>query len=209
MSAIESHSRDATSKAGWYALAVLLLTSIHHAYGAHIYATPWRYHAVLVAAVATLAMLAASAVQRSARSPIAARLARGVFVLATLGVGILAFGLYEGLYNHVAKNLFFFGGASTGLMTRLFPPPTYEMPNDLLFELTGVLQVVPAALSAWYLYRSVTPLQVAEPRLAPPLLQRGEPRTSGVEHENDQDPQQVVGGQGEAPAGRRRERIRA
>jgi hypothetical protein len=33
-------------------------------------------------------------------------------------------------------------------MTRLFPPPTYEMPNDLFFELTGVLHVVPAARAA-------------------------------------------------------------
>jgi hypothetical protein len=33
-------------------------------------------------------------------------------------------------------------------MTRLFPPPTYELPNDAFFEITGILQVVPAALAA-------------------------------------------------------------
>jgi hypothetical protein len=38
-------------------------------------------------------------------------------------------------------------------MARLFPPPTYEMPNDAFFEVTGILQVVPAALAAWHVYR--------------------------------------------------------
>jgi len=62
-------------------------------------------------------------------------------------------GTFEGLYNHVVKNLLYFGGAPSALMLRLFPAPTYEMPNDVFFEITGVLQVVPAALAAWYLYR--------------------------------------------------------
>jgi hypothetical protein len=39
------------------------------------------------------------------------------------------------------------------VMVRLFPPPTYEMPNDAFFEITGMLQVVPAALAAWDVYR--------------------------------------------------------
>lgn len=40
---------------------------------------------------------------------------------------------------------------SPTLLHRLFPPPTYELPNDLLFELLGVAQVVPAAIAAWRL----------------------------------------------------------
>jgi hypothetical protein len=38
-------------------------------------------------------------------------------------------------------------------LVRLFPPPKYELPNDAFFEITGVLQVVPAALAAAKLYR--------------------------------------------------------
>jgi peroxiredoxin len=60
---------------------------------------------------------------------------------------------FEGLYNHVVKNLLSFGGASSALMTRLFPAPTYGLPNDVFFEITGILQVVPAAAAAWYLFR--------------------------------------------------------
>ena len=89
---------------------------------------------------------------RSRPSGLLRMLAQGVFVLGTLGIPILMIGMFEGLYNHVVKNLLYFGGASTGL-TRVFPPPTYEMPNDVFFEITGVLQVVPATLAAWYLSR--------------------------------------------------------
>ncbi len=51
-------------------------------------------------------------------------------------------GLYEGVYNHLFKNLLFFAGVNGQTMASLFPPPMYEMPNDFLFELTGVLQAL-------------------------------------------------------------------
>src|SRR5688572_13903588 len=59
----------------------------------------------------------------------------------------------EGLYNHVIKNLVYFGGASEPLMVRLFPPPVYEMPDDVLFEITGMLQIVPATVAARCLFQ--------------------------------------------------------
>ncbi len=36
-------------------------------------------------------------------------------------------------------------------MHRLFPSDLYEAPNDVVFELTGVLHVVPATLATWRL----------------------------------------------------------
>ena len=33
-------------------------------------------------------------------------------------------------------------------MNRLFPPPTYEMPSDVFFEVTGVLQFLAAVVAA-------------------------------------------------------------
>jgi hypothetical protein len=50
--------------------------------------------------------------------------------------------MFEGGFNHAIKLLLFFGGAAPETMQRLFPPPTYEMPSDVLFEVTGVLQFV-------------------------------------------------------------------
>jgi hypothetical protein len=38
-------------------------------------------------------------------------------------------------------------------MRRLFPPPTYEMPNNAFFEVTGVLQIAPGIVTGYYLYR--------------------------------------------------------
>ena len=63
-------------------------------------------------------------------------------------VPLLLIGGFEGVYNHVVKNALYWAGLPEGWMTKLFPPPTYEMPNDLLFEITGVLQVLPAAIAA-------------------------------------------------------------
>ena len=162
MSSSQARARDAASNVARYASAVLLITSIHHAYGAYIYDTPWRYHAVLVAGVTAPLIVGALVMVRSRPSGVLRTLAHGLFVLATLGVAVLMFGMFEGLYNHVVKNLLYFGGASPALMMRLFPPPTYEMPNDVLFEITGVLQVVPAALAAWSFYR-----KRQRPRAAP------------------------------------------
>ena len=64
-------------------------------------------------------------------------------------------GFFEGGYNHVLKDVLHFGGASPALMRRLFPPPRYELPDDAFFEVTGVLQVVPAAITGYYLCRFV------------------------------------------------------
>ncbi|WP_394846705.1 hypothetical protein LZC95_04470 [Pendulispora brunnea] len=87
-------------------------------------------------------------------------MARWIFGITTLVVPVLFFGAFEGLYNHVAKDAFYFAGVSMEWMLRLFPPPTYEMPNDVLFEITGVLQAAPAGLTAWQLYRWVYPPRV-------------------------------------------------
>ena len=155
MSSNQTRWGDAASNVSRYAFGVLAITSIHHAYGAYVYDTPWRYHAVLVAAVTAPLIFGALSLVRSRPSGLLRTLAVGLFVLTTCGVAVLMIGTFEGLYNHVVKNLLYFGGASPAHMTRLFPPPTYELPNDAFFEITGVAQVVPAVLAAWYLYRMI------------------------------------------------------
>ncbi|UJR80560.1 hypothetical protein [Sandaracinus amylolyticus] len=136
------------------AYLTLLLTSIHHVYGAWVYATPWRHHAVFVSLVAASVM--AIALRLAARETLAGRVAWWVFVLTTAAIPVLMIGAFEGLYNHVIKNVLYFGGASASTMHTLFPPPTYELPNDCFFEATGILQVVPAAFAAARLVRAIT-----------------------------------------------------
>jgi hypothetical protein len=153
MSLVLKPPPDAAGSAARDALTVLLLTSVHHAYGAYVYDTPWRYHVILISVPVGLVILGSLALLRVRLSGLLAALTRGVFVLTVLAMPVLGIGVYEGLYNHVVKNAFYFGGASPAVMARLFPPPTYEMPNDAFFEVTGILQVVPAALAAWHVYR--------------------------------------------------------
>ena len=138
-------------RAGQHALAALLLTSVHHAYGAYVYDTPWRYHVVLVSVPAAVMILGALALLRVHPSWLPWRLTRGLLVLTILAV-VLAIGAFEGGYNHAAKNLLYFGGAFPALTARLFPAPTYVMPDNVFFEITGIAQVVPAALAARHLY---------------------------------------------------------
>ncbi|MBJ6759128.1 hypothetical protein JGU66_00045 [Myxococcaceae bacterium JPH2] len=134
-------------------LATLLLTSAHHAYGGLLYGTPWRLHVVGIAAVTAGVLLASQRGLRVRRAERRGELAFAVLALTTLAVPVGMIGAFEGLYNHVLKNVLYFGGAPTALLSQLFPPPTYELPNDFLFELSGVLQAVPAGFALLALVR--------------------------------------------------------
>lgn len=177
-------SQPLLSRTTWSALAALMLTTVHHVYGAYVYDTPWRLHAAHVSALVAVAIAGSRLVLRRSRGNLTGRIAFGVFALLTLVVPVLLIGIFEGAYNHVLKNALYFAGASPALMGRLFPPPTYELPNDAFFEITGVLQVVPTALAAWYLYRATHQRRVsntirlrAGDRVSPRELMsiRGEP----------------------------------
>jgi peroxiredoxin len=149
-----SPARDRTAAlVTWGAAAVMLLTSVHHAYGARVYGTPCRYHVLLLAIPALLVIVWSRARLRRAPGDV---LARRLFVLTTLAVPVLGIGAFEGLYNHVVKDVLYFLHAPSALMGSLFPPPAYEMPNDVFFEVTGVAQVIPGAVTARYLARFVS-----------------------------------------------------
>jgi hypothetical protein len=143
----------ARGRAVLWSSAVLALTSLHHVYGAIRYDTPWRYHAVQLAAVTLLVMLGADRVGRARSDATMGRIAERVLWSVSWLVPILLIGGFEGLYNHVVKDALYFAGLPDPWMTTLFPPPAYEMPNDLAFETTGILQVLPAALAARELAR--------------------------------------------------------
>jgi uncharacterized membrane protein len=137
-------------------LATMLLTSIHHAYGAIVYSTPWRMHVVGVCLIAAPLIGGALALHKRARRGSAVEYAAfWVFVGLNLLFPVLAIGAFEGLYNHGLKNLLYYGGASPGLFNAMFPPPAYEPPTNLFFEFTGVLQIVPASMAAIYLARDI------------------------------------------------------
>lgn len=145
-------SRRLLSRAFRAALATLLLTSAHHAYGAYIYHTPWRLHVAVVAALTALMLWSAALAIRSYPAGPARGVATVAFCLVDAVVPVLAIGFFEGGYNHGLKNALYFIGSSPPLMAQLFPPPVYELPNDVLFEASGVVQFVVGILAGHRLY---------------------------------------------------------
>jgi hypothetical protein len=148
------------------AVAVFLLTTVHHLYGAYIYKTAWRRHAGIVSGLAMALSVGALAVWRRRPTGVAGTIARWTFTLVTLVIQVAGFGLFEGGYNHLAKDTLYFTGAPQTVRRRLFPPPTYEEPNNVFFEVTGVLQLIPALITAYYLYRLVRQREQEERRVA-------------------------------------------
>jgi hypothetical protein len=63
-----------------------------------------------------------------------------LFIIGLVVFPIGAIGLFGGGYNHLLKDIVYFSGASPSLMQGLFPPPKYEMPDDVFFEVSGVMQ---------------------------------------------------------------------
>lgn len=120
--------------------SVLVLTSVHHFYGAVLYDTPWRNHVALVASPVLAALLIAHEIHRRRPSSSPGRTALFVFAVLTLVVPVGLIGFFEGGYNHLVKDVLFFGGAPAAVLDRLFPDSLYEMPDDFLFEASGVLQ---------------------------------------------------------------------
>jgi ABC-type branched-subunit amino acid transport system permease subunit len=149
-------TQETLSRVARYAVAVLFLTSVHHAYGAFAYNTPWRLHAVFLSAFAAAAIVCSMVVTQRSADETVREIAFWVFTAVVLLVPVALIGLFEGAYNHALKNALYFAGASSTLMNRLFPPPTYELPNDVFFEATGVMQAVLGSITAWLLHRLVS-----------------------------------------------------
>lgn len=127
------------SKMAQYSVSLMCLTSIHHIYGAIIYGTPWRLHILMLSIpVIVLTLLFRWLLLKKENKYSWALKGFCMFITLVASVGMI--GVYEGLYNHALKNILFFGGASHEILQAMFPAPIYEMPNDLIFEFTGVMQ---------------------------------------------------------------------
>ncbi|HEY5749029.1 MAG TPA: hypothetical protein VIU12_23335 [Chryseolinea sp.] len=138
-------------------VALMILTSIHHAYGAIIYNTPWRLHILMISVPVIIftVIFYYRFLKKGIRTP---SVFFGVYLVLTLVASVALIGIFEGVYNHLFKNALFYTGASHQTLVFLFPPPTYEMPNDFWFEFTGVLQgivAIPLTLSFIRLIRTL------------------------------------------------------
>lgn len=120
---------------------LLLLTAVHHIYGALLYNTPWRFHAVFVSIpIIGITALLNYLIQKrgSYKNSILFWLNWTVILV----ISIFLIGIFEGIYNHLVKDVLYYIGTDRQTLITLFPPPKYEMPNDFIFEFTGVMQAV-------------------------------------------------------------------
>ena len=122
-------------------VGVIVLTVIHHLYGAALYDAPFRQHVAFGILPVLLVLILAHWVHRRRSLTSLGRVSLWVFMAVTLIVPVGMIGLFEGGYNHLVKNVLYIGGASRATLDQLFPPPAYEMPNDLWFEVIGTLEV--------------------------------------------------------------------
>ncbi len=122
--------------------SIMVLTLIHHAYGALIYEESFRLHVAYFAIPVIVILWFTSRLYQKNPSEKYGIIAFRMFMFFTLFISTGMIGLYEGGYNHLLKNVLYYGGTNPETLTRLFPPPMYEMPNDLLFEVTGVFQFI-------------------------------------------------------------------
>ena len=141
--------------AGAAVLATLVLTSVHHLYGARRFDTPWRAHVAHIAAWAGVLFAVCLLVARFRAHRASGRMAMGAFVALAIAICVLWLGLYEGGYNHGIKNLAFRAHLPATVFNAVFPPSLYEPPGDWFFEFSGVLQLplgLFAGRAAWRAY---------------------------------------------------------
>ena len=135
---------------GWLVIAV---TTVHHVWGAILYDTPWRLHIVFIGVPIALLFslfLWLAAGRHGTKSG---------WLLAVLGATLivvfctLMLGVYEGGYNHLLKNIIYF---THGPVAWMFPDGVTGIPDDFVFEATGVAHVpagILAAVGSWRMIR--------------------------------------------------------
>ncbi len=136
-------------KVAFYSNALLVLTSIHHAYGAFVYDTPWRFNILYFSIPIIILNII---VQQKISTK---KVVKYLFWISNLVFTVSQIGLFEGMYNHLIKNVLFFAGTHQTLLNQLFPPDTYFMPNNLFFEVTGILQALLCMPLIYYCFLSL------------------------------------------------------
>jgi hypothetical protein len=144
-------SLSSTFKAAISVTIAGVISSGHHVYGAFEYETPWRLVVSLWIPAFVLLILSMLFVLRRYAGRLATTTAMWIVLLGGV-IFQVGFTMFECMYSHILKNILFFGGASQKVLEQLFPPPAYHLPDNLLFELTGVAQLA-GFLAAWYAWR--------------------------------------------------------
>jgi hypothetical protein len=121
----------------------------HFLYSAKLYDDPYRAHPVapIVLSLA-LVLLLATLYWRSGRA-LFLWLLTAVVGLPFVGI----FGAYHGGFSHILKLALYASGASPERLQDIFDSPDFAVPNDAVFEASGVACFAAAGVVAWALVR--------------------------------------------------------
>jgi hypothetical protein len=151
MSHAKADRKTIVTRAAISVIVAGMISSAHHVYGAIVYETPWRLLVSLwIPAFVVLVLIALYLHWKFADRVVG--VISGWLVFFCGVVFQTGFTLFEYVYSHVLKILLFFAGTPEAILYRLYPAPTYHLPDNLLFELTGVLQLA-GFVAAWLAWR--------------------------------------------------------
>jgi hypothetical protein len=150
MKAVKPITRQLINRSGLAILAAYALTTIHHIYGGLVDRAPNRLRVPVIMAIPSLITL--WSLYRYNRTGSGAALATSSSV-AVLAWVVLS-GLLHGGYAHAYKDVLFLVGGPQELYYPLNPDEHYP-PDDIYFEITGVLEMVPGYFTALFTYRLI------------------------------------------------------
>ena len=132
--------------------AILILTVFHHFYAAAIFDTPWRRHVAIIVMPVLLVMIVLYLLYQWRPMTLVGKTSHWLFMLVAVLVPIAWLGFYHGGYTHLFKLILVFVGVPQATFERLCP--VCEVPGDLVYEVTGVMEFLFALFAAYYLYAS-------------------------------------------------------
>jgi len=148
-----SQARKNVTRAAVGTAVAGLVSTAHHWYGAFIYDTPWRAVVSLWIPGFVILVVVALYIYWTKPGTKVGSVALRVFFLSAV-VFQVGFTMFECVYSHVLKDILYFAGTPQELLLRLFPPPAYHLPDDFLFELSGLLQVF-GFIAAWWAFQVI------------------------------------------------------
>jgi hypothetical protein len=150
MIALKPTTRQLINKAALAILAAYALTTIHHIYGGLVDRAPNRLRVPIFMAIPSLVALGSLYRYKQTGSRAALATSSTVAVLAWVFLS----GLLHGGYAHAYKDVLFLVDGPPEFYYPLNPDEHYP-PDDIFFEITGVLEMVTGYFVALFTYRLI------------------------------------------------------
>ena len=150
MKAVKPITKQLINRTALAILAAYALTTVHHIYGGLVDGAPNRLRVPIFMAIPSLLTL--GSLYRYKRTGSGAALATSSTV-AVLAWVVLS-GLVHGAYAHTYKDILYLVDGPPELYYPLNPDEHYP-PDDIFFEITGVLEMVTGYFIALFTYRLI------------------------------------------------------